>query len=115
MTLMNLIDAYAQADALEHQACLYGSQEAFAEAISVKHKSRTAVVEAVEKLERDAARMDWIQRNLFGHTWNGVIDSGSNTRWKVWEGYRHVTQHMNGDTFRDAIDNAMEATNGQGT
>jgi hypothetical protein len=56
---------------------------------------------------QDAQRLEWIQRNLFGHKWNGVIDSGSRTRWDIWTGYRHFTMQMIGDTFRAAIDNAM--------
>lgn len=63
-----------------------------------------------EKAEKDAERLDWIQRNLFGHKWNGVIDAGSRVHWQVWIGYRNVTQHMIGNTFREAIDAAMEAS-----
>jgi hypothetical protein len=49
------------------------------------------------------ADLDWLQRNLFGHSWNGVVDSGSKTTWSIWTGYRHVTVNMVGDTFREAI------------
>ena len=57
-------------------------------------------------LKADAERLNWLQRNLFGHKWNGVMGSGSRTSWEIWSGYRHVTANMIGDTFRAAIDAA---------
>ena len=59
------------------------------------------------EVERDALRLNWIQRHLFGHKWNGVIDSGSQTRWDIWSGYRHITATMIGNTFSEAIDAAI--------
>lgn len=67
-----------------------------------------ALIERVKELERDAGRLDWIQRHLFGHSWNGVIDSGSRTSWSIYSGFRHETAKMVGDTFRSAIDAAMK-------
>lgn len=61
--------------------------------------------------ERDAMekRLNWIRRNLFGHKWNGLVDSGSQTKWDIWSGYRHETAKMIGNTFQDAIDAAIAA------
>ena len=67
-----------------------------------------SLLDRIAELERDAARLNWIQRNLFGHKWNGVIDSGSQTNWRIWGGYRHITANMIGNTFGEAIDNAMK-------
>jgi hypothetical protein len=67
-----------------------------------------ALMARVAELEKDAARLDWIQCNLFVGRWNGVIDSGSKTNWSIWSGHRHNTANMVGDTFRAAIDDAMQ-------
>lgn len=67
-----------------------------------------ALIDRLAEVEKDAARLNWIQRHLFGHKWNGVIDSGSQTRWDIWVGYRHITATMIGNTFGEAIDNAMK-------
>ena len=65
-------------------------------------------------LEKDAARLDWIQRNLFGHKWNGVVGSGCTTQWSIAPDYRHTTANIKtGDIeidFRAAIDAAMGIT-----
>ena len=66
------------------------------------------LLDKIDQLQADAARMDWIQRHLFGHKWNGVVGPGGQTRWDVMTGYRHITAKMTGDTFRDAIDAAMK-------
>lgn len=63
----------------------------------------------VEALRADAERLDWIELALFGHSWNGVMGSGSKTNWRVWDGYRHVAAKMIGNTFREAIDAARAA------
>lgn len=74
----------------------------------------TALVEAelraqLAAAQTDAEQLDWLERKLFVRTWNGVIDSGSNTRWRVADGdYRRMAATMNGDTFRAAIDAAMK-------
>lgn len=61
----------------------------------------------IAELEKDAARIDAIERHLFSHRWNGVIDSGSRTCWDLVGSWRHVTKNMVGNTFREAIDAAM--------
>ena len=66
------------------------------------------LLDKIDQLQADASRMDWIQRHLFGHKWNGVVGPGGQTRWDVMTGYRHITAKMTGDTFRDAIDAAMK-------
>ena len=58
----------------------------------------------------DAERLGWLEKHVFVHKWNGVIDSGSRTSWSVAGDYRHKTHHMNGTKFRDAIDAAIKAT-----
>lgn len=91
--IMNLADTYADGP---HTEGYYGAH-------------RAALQSAIEALVRDAERIDFIQRYLFGHKWNGVIDSGSRTNWDIWSGYRHITTTMVGNTFREAIDAAIAA------
>jgi len=64
--------------------------------------------ERIAELEADAKRLDFVEGRLFGKSWNGVIDSGSRTDWRIASDYRHTTQKMVGHTFRDALDNAMK-------
>jgi uncharacterized coiled-coil protein SlyX len=66
------------------------------------------VGQACAELEADAKRLDFVEGRLFGKSWNGVIDSGSRTDWRIASDYRHTTQKMVGHTFRDALDNAMK-------
>jgi hypothetical protein len=61
-----------------------------------------------EQLEADTKRLDFVESRLFGKSWNGVIDSGSRTDWRIASDHRHITQKMVGHTFRDALDNAMK-------
>ena len=63
----------------------------------------------IERLKLDAERLDFLEHNLFGKKWNGVIDSGSKTYWQIWSGYQHITHAMVGHTFRQAIDAARAA------
>lgn len=62
----------------------------------------------IEALRKDAERLDWLYQKLFVSKWNGVIDSGSSTSWHIAGDYRHTTVKMDGATFRDAIDAAMQ-------
>jgi hypothetical protein len=62
----------------------------------------------IAELEADAKRLEFVEVRLFGKSWNGVIDSGSRTDWRIASDYRHTTQKMVGHTFRDALDNAMK-------
>jgi hypothetical protein len=62
----------------------------------------------IAELEADAKRLDFVEGRLFGKSWNGVIDSGSRTYWRIASDHRHITQKMVGHTFRDALDNAMK-------
>ena len=66
-------------------------------------KKRIQLAEQAKQIDALQADLDWLQRNLFGHNWNGVVDSSSKTTWSIWTGYRHVTVNMVGDTFREAI------------
>jgi len=61
-----------------------------------------------EQLEADTKRLDFVESRLFGKSWNGVIDSGSRTYWRIASDHRHITQKMVGHTFRDALDSAMK-------
>ncbi|MBA3588224.1 hypothetical protein [Methylibium sp.] len=61
-------------------------------------------------LRKDAERLSWLERHLFCKSWNGVIDGGSRTDWRVVGDFRHTTQKMVGHTFREAIDAAMQKT-----
>lgn len=58
---------------------------------------------------KDTARIDWIEQQLFGHRWDGVVGSGSRTYWTIQPGWRHVVKNMEGVSFREAIDKAMLA------
>ena len=60
------------------------------------------------ELEADAKRLEFVESRLFGKSWNGVVGSGSRTDWRIASDYRHITRTMVGNTFRDAIDNAMK-------
>ena len=64
----------------------------------------------IHNLRADAERLEWIESKLFGHKWNGVIDSGSRVNWSIAADFRHTTQRMVGNTFRDAIDAARGTT-----
>jgi len=59
----------------------------------------------IERCEKDVARINWLE-TLFVKSWNGAIDSGSVTYWRLADDFRHRLQNMNGETFRDAIDAA---------
>lgn len=73
-----------------------------------------ALLDRVEKAEKDAARVDWLQTKLFTNRWNGVVGKGCFTQWSMAPDYRHsLTTMQTGDIeidFRGAIDNAMEAS-----
>ena len=58
----------------------------------------------LEELRRDADRLDWIGRRLFGSAWNGP-----RTDWSIAGDYRETTHTMVGHTFRQAVDAGMEA------
>lgn len=62
----------------------------------------------VASLRSDRDRLDWLERTLFDKWWNGVIDSGSKTLWRMAGPHRHALQRMVGDTLRAAIDNARQ-------
>jgi hypothetical protein len=81
-------------------------QNEFARAIEAKVSA--PLLARIAELEADAKRLDFVESRLFGKSWNGVIDSGSRTYWRIASDHRHITQKMVGDTFRDALDNAME-------
>lgn len=71
-------------------------------------KERIAELEQqLEAARKDAERLDWVERKLFVKSWNGVIDSGSRTHWRIAGDYRHTTQEMAGHEFRAAVDAAI--------
>jgi hypothetical protein len=78
----------------------------FARAIEAKVSA--PLLARIAELEADAKRLEFVEVRLFGKSWNGVIDSGSRTDWRIASDYRHTTRKMVGHTFRDAIDNAMK-------
>ena len=57
-------------------------------------------------LRKDAERLDWIERNLIEGKWDGTI--GRPKSWRMIGPYRHVLQTLRGNTFREALDAAME-------
>ena len=64
---------------------------------------------AIAEIEKDSERLAWVERRLFDKSWNGVIDGGSRTHWRIAGDIRHTTQKMVGHTFRDAVDAGMAA------
>ena len=60
----------------------------------------------IEALEKDAARIDWLQ-HWFMHSWNGVVGVGSSTIWSLCGDYRSRAAKMKGREFREAIDAAI--------
>jgi len=68
-----------------------------------------ALEDELTAAQKDAERLEWIERKLFVSAWNGVLDPGSNRDWRIHSGYRHVTARMQGGTFRNAIDAAIDA------
>lgn len=54
----------------------------------------------------DTERLEWLEK-MFDKKWCGTI--GVPSTWHIWSGYRHIVQLMKGETFRDAIDKAMES------
>lgn len=88
--IMELIEAYA--DKRHTNGAHYYN--------TVTLEARAAVVEAVEKLEKDAARY----RFLFGGSW---IDENYRKCWGAWDGEDGI------EGFNRVVDEAMEATNGQ--
>lgn len=68
-----------------------------------RHLARENAVER-DALKADAERLDLLESTFFAKRWNGVIDSGSQTTWRIVPGYQHSTHLMIGRTFRAAID-----------
>lgn len=102
MNLMELIDAYAElqseVDYLQDQGTTNQMATIYPETERKCTEACNAVVEAVEKLEADAARYRWLRDKAFSDIW---IDYGG------------CYPRLGLDA---AIDAAMkEATNGQGT
>ena len=67
----------------------------------------------LESHKSDSTRLDWIEKELFQSHWNGVVDSGSKTHWRIAEYYRHTVAKMEGATFRKAIDACISKLKGQ--
>jgi hypothetical protein len=53
---------------------------------------------------RDAERLNWMERELFQRKWDGTI--GNPCIWQMAGPYRHTMQKMLGSTLREAIDAA---------
>jgi hypothetical protein len=92
----------------ERIAELEKANEAFAARQEWWNSRMFELEQKVAELEADAKRLEFVEVRLFGKSWNGVIDSGSRTDWRIASDYRHTTQKMVGHTFRDALDNAMK-------
>jgi hypothetical protein len=112
-----LADAICRIDTLtEYQreliakaaAELEKANEAFAARQEWWNSRMFELEQKVAELEAEAKRLDFVESRLFGKSWNGVIDSGSRTYWRIASDHRHITQKMVGHTFRDALDNAMK-------
>ena len=67
----------------------------------------------LESQKSDLTRLEWIEKELFQSHWNGVVDAGSKTHWRIVESYRHTVAQMEGATFRKAIDAAIAKLKGQ--
>jgi hypothetical protein len=75
---------------------------------AVEAEATAPLLARIAELEADAKRLEFVESRLFGKSWNGVIDSGSRTDWRIASDHRHITRKMVGHTFRDALDNAMK-------
>lgn len=72
-------------------------------------KLRTEVAELKARMaeaKRDAERLDSVERLLFRHHWDGTIEHP--WTWDFVGHWRHVMQKFSGNSFRQAIDNAMK-------
>jgi len=98
----------ATAPLLARIAELEKANEAFAARQEWWNSLMFELEQKVAELEADAKRLEFVESRLFGKSWNGVIDSGSRTDWRIASDYLHTTRKMVGHTFRDAIDNAMK-------
>jgi hypothetical protein len=58
-------------------------------------------------MRTDAERLEWLDRRLFERKWDGTI--GQPCSWYMAGPYRHTLKLMHGDSFREAIDIAMNA------
>ena len=88
---------------------LYESQRAWGAAkIESLIKERD---ELQAQLDKQTERLHAIRFAMFESHWNGVIDSGSRTHWRVTSDYRHFVQQMEGYGFGEAIDTAIKQAN----
>lgn len=79
-------------------------------AIAAQGFTAAAIAAArAEGAEQQTKRLRWIESALFERHWNGAIDGGSRTYWRLAGNYRHATAHMVGDTFDEAVDAALRA------
>jgi hypothetical protein len=107
-SIARAIEAEATAPLLARIAELEQANEAFAARQEWWNSRMFELEQKVAELEAEAKRLDFVESRLFGKSWNGVIDSGSRTYWRIASDHRHITQKMVGHTFRDALDNAMK-------
>jgi hypothetical protein len=73
----------------------------------IAERERDALRTQLAEAQKDTQRLDRIEAALFARSWNGVIDSGSRYDWRIAADFRHTTQRMIGETFREAIDAAL--------
>lgn len=84
---------------------LVRSQEEIAHVHSIGEQNNS-LRERIAELERDAGRLDWIERWLFERKWSGTL--GQPSDWYVASNYRHIVHKMKGETLRAAIDAAKD-------
>jgi len=108
MLMARAVEAEATAPLLARIAELEKEMAFINEMNDQLREQNDLVGQACAELEAEAKRLDFVESRLFGKSWNGVLDGGSRTDWRIASDYRHITQKMVGHTFRDALDNAME-------
>ncbi len=72
------------------------------EALSLPHD-----ITELDALKKDADRLNQLA-TLFERKWNGVVGSGGYYHWHLVGPYRHVVAKMKGETFGEAIDEAIK-------
>lgn len=73
-------------------------------ALAERTKERDAAIRSAEAAEKDAARLDWIEKAFFERHWSGTL--GEPSYWTMVGPFRHTLQRMRGKNLRDAIDAA---------
>lgn len=105
--IMKMADAYAQR-AVDVEMGPYQSLASnHTQQLDAHDKSRAALVAAVEKLERDAARLNWLEQNLFNRENVDWFTGNLSQTQLMWVMFAPIGVQ---GSARTIIDAAMEAS-----